>query len=92
MLLVFFLSCVPNTDLGVTLGKLWLNIHTGAEQEGSVRRIEFVHACKSEAAVGSKTCIGLTYLELDVVNVPWLRHVSDDLCLLVRLDIPSWIP
>jgi len=71
MLLVFFLSCVPNTDLGVTLGKLWLNIHTGAEEEVSVRRIEFVHACKSEAAVGSKTCIGLTYLELGVVNVPW---------------------
>ena len=91
MLLVFFLSCVPNTDLGVTLGKLWLNIHTGAE-EVSVRRIEFVHACKSEAAVGSKTCIGLTYLELGVVNVPWLRHVSDGLGVGVRLNIPSWIP
>lgn len=41
------------------------------EWKGSVRRIEIVHACKSEAAVGSKTCIGLTYLELGIVNVPW---------------------
>ena len=33
MLLVFYRSCVPNTDLGVTLGKLWLNIHTGCGVE-----------------------------------------------------------
>jgi hypothetical protein len=29
MLLVFFQSCVPNTDVQVTFGKLWLNIRTG---------------------------------------------------------------
>lgn len=52
------------------------------EWKGSVRRIEIVHACKSEAAVGSKTCIGLTYLELGIVNVPWLRYVS---CVRARV-------
>ena len=52
------------------------------EWKGSVRRIEIVNACKSEAAVGSKTCIGLTYLELGIVNVPWLRYVS---CVRARV-------
>jgi hypothetical protein len=46
-------------------------------------------ARKSEAAVGSKTCIGLTYLELGLVNVPWLEHVSSVLHVIVGVNIPS---
>ena len=76
MLLILYQSCAPNTDHGLIFRKSWLNIHTGRRWEiarfvGSQSYL-FANATR----VGSKTCIGLTYLELDLVNVPWLLGVS----------------
>ena len=73
MLLVDYPSCVPNTDQGVTLRETWLNTRTGGEGDSLV---SYSFARKSDAAIGSKTCIGLTYLECGLINVLWLVEVS----------------
>ena len=76
MLLILYQSCVPNTDHGLIFGKSWLNIHTGRRRENARVVGSHSYGFANARRVGSKTCIGLTYLKLDLVNVPWLVRVS----------------
>jgi hypothetical protein len=93
MLLVVYQSCVPNTDHGVTLMQdMAQHPYRKAQEKGSVYRIGLVLARKREATFGSKTCNGLTYLELGLVDIPWLLRVSSVIGRGEGLRIPSWIP
>jgi len=80
MLLVVYQSCVPkHRSRRDFLQDMAQHPHRRIE-----RKARFVgsvsSARKCETIIGSKTRIGLTYLKLGLINVPWLRHVSDVRC------------
>jgi hypothetical protein len=75
---------------GVTLAGHGSTLVPEVKGKVSFFRIGLVLARKSEATIGSKTCIGLTYLELDLVDVLWLVGVSK-----VRAhtdETSAWLP
>lgn len=77
MLQVVYCSCVPNTDSSVTYSaSIALHPYNAAVLIGSLFGLGLRLLAKSDVTIGSKTCIGLTYLKLTLLNIQWLQRVS----------------
>jgi hypothetical protein len=90
MLLVLCQMCLPNTDLDAT----FFAGHDSTTMLRAQREFRDRHSDafvrKSATRVGSKTCNGLTYLKLALLNVQRLLLVSGVQHVILRNNIPSW--